>query len=149
MGERVCGSCTLCCKVMGIKELKKPRNHWCPHAKKGVGCSIYTDRPPSCVEFECLWLQKEDIPDEFRPDKIHAFFTDLQGNEGIAVHLDPGYPLAHLDEPLVGLLKRIAARGLRVMVICGERVYFRHHGEWIRANKVEITEEKMDVEIKE
>ncbi len=33
--DRECGTCTLCCKVMGIHALDKPRGVWCDHAMPG------------------------------------------------------------------------------------------------------------------
>ena len=59
---RTCGSCSLCCKVMEIKELKKPMNKWCSHCAKGGGCSIYPTRPAECRTFDCLWLKDESLP---------------------------------------------------------------------------------------
>ena len=66
---RTCGSCTLCCKVMEIKELEKPMNKWCDFCDRGVGCKIYPTRPSECRTFDCLWLKDENFPDEFRPQR--------------------------------------------------------------------------------
>src|SRR5262249_50752592 len=38
---RGCDGCTLCCKVMEVKEIAKPGGKWCAHCKTGTGCGIY------------------------------------------------------------------------------------------------------------
>ena len=87
-----CGECTLCCKVMGIQEgdFHKPKDVWCPHAKKGHGCGIYATRPTKCADFQCLWLSG-DGPSEKRPDRIHGFFTMTTDGKNLVLHEDPGY----------------------------------------------------------
>ena len=37
---RQCGTCTLCCKLLGIKEINKPDWTWRTHCKPGRGCEI-------------------------------------------------------------------------------------------------------------
>src|SRR5207245_429253 len=44
-----CGECSLCCKVMGIPELGKPKDASCAHIVAHKGCAIYGERPPSCL----------------------------------------------------------------------------------------------------
>ena len=53
---KTCGSCTLCCKVVGVAELKKPADVWCGHCNKAKGCKIYDTRPQECRTFYCLFL---------------------------------------------------------------------------------------------
>ncbi|MEJ0023647.1 MAG: hypothetical protein WDN76_09600 [Alphaproteobacteria bacterium] len=64
---RSCAGCTLCCTIMGIKELDKPRNTHCPHCMVNVGCTIYDTRPGECGAFYCTWLYVGDIADYWRP----------------------------------------------------------------------------------
>jgi len=80
--ERECGECKLCCKCLSIVEIVKPGGKWCPHAK-GKGCDIYEDRPPSCKQFRCAWLDGL-TPEEFRPDKVHAVFV-VEGTPDIPI----------------------------------------------------------------
>lgn len=51
-----CGDCTACCTTMGVAELDKAPARRCPH-QCAAGCGIYETRPPTCREFECVWLQ--------------------------------------------------------------------------------------------
>lgn len=80
--SKVCGTCTLCCKLMYILELEKPGNRWCQHCTPGKGCNIYDAKPRSCSDFMCLWLNS-DLPDEFRPDKIHIVAWEVPKNADV------------------------------------------------------------------
>ena len=52
---RSCGSCSMCCYVMGVEDIGKPKSQWCQHCKPGKGCSIYADRPATCKSsFNCM-----------------------------------------------------------------------------------------------
>lgn len=94
----------------------KPDPHkWCKHAC-AKGCSIYADRPQECVDFHCLWLIDERIPDYWKPSyskmvlnpKLHA-----DRNKGyIAILVDPAYPLRWRDEPWFGDIKKLAQTGI-------------------------------------
>lgn len=111
----LCGSCTMCCKIMGVQELSKPEDTWCSACAKGKGCTIYESRPHSCREFECLWLwtQKQNLTDEgfepldesMRPDRskvVLDFTTDMTT---MLAHVDPGYPNAYREGEMGNFLK--------------------------------------------
>lgn len=140
---KTCGSCNLCCKLLGIGELKKPAGKWCPHVKLGVGCSIYKDRPSSCQEFQCFWIVDPNAPDNERPDKVHAFLASLESatpegytrppGELVTIYVDPTYPLAHTQSPIVVWADKLARKGFRVIAIVGPKAYSRKSGVWLRA----------------
>jgi hypothetical protein len=71
---RTCGDCTVCCTVMGVRELGKPYAFPCHHLCDS-GCSIYEDRPHGCVVFECLWRQGAVEGEGMRPDKWGVMFV--------------------------------------------------------------------------
>jgi hypothetical protein len=109
-----CGTCTTCCKLLGIAELKKPVNQWCTHCKVGSGCTIYDSKPASCNEFECVWLQSFDgipggMPLALRPDKSKCVLS-VSDQDAVVVHVDPGYPQAWRKEPMFNLLVRLASK---------------------------------------
>ena len=79
---------------MEIKELKKPMNNWCSHCAKGVGCSIYPNRPSECRTFDCLWLKDESFPDEFRPQRSKIVFTVEHGDGRLSSYVDASFPTA-------------------------------------------------------
>ena len=86
-----CGSCTLCCKVLAIRELNKEKDVWCTHASRAKGCDIYGHHPESCQNFFCEWLSG-NWHSTFRPDKVHGVSTATTDGTGWLIHEDPGYP---------------------------------------------------------
>lgn len=133
---RMCGPCSLCCKVLGIEELNKPKNVWCVNAKRGHGCVVHeTIIPQSCIDFVCMWLEKEHkdggLREEFRPDKIHAVLTWLpKGSPGICVRVDPGYPNSHKIFPLSAFIDYVRQKVVLVVVV-GEHYYQKIEDKWV------------------
>jgi hypothetical protein len=123
--KRVCGSCTLCCKLIPVEELAKPAGHRCQHVRTGKGCSIYARRPWSCREWSCLWLKgtEDDEPLPLRrPDRVHYVIDEVPdiiratNNETGAVDqldvlqiwCDPAWPMAvEDDKQLLALIERV------------------------------------------
>ena len=94
-----CGTCTMCCKLLGITELKKPKNKLCEHCSIGVGCKIYHERPESCRAFKCIWLQtqilgRDAFPLSMRPDKSKVVLHLTPDEKNVVAKVDPNYPLA-------------------------------------------------------
>ncbi len=85
--ERVCGSCTACCKTHPVFELFKLWNAWCTECQVGRGCRIYSNRPKGCQDFQCQWLMGWGKDDE-RPDrtKLVPDFIEL-GELGLTLML--------------------------------------------------------------
>ena len=75
---RACGSCRLCCKLVGVEVLDKPPGTWCQHACS-KGCGIYETRPDECRKYVCLWLAGF-FEDEDRPDRTRVL-PSLHGTE--------------------------------------------------------------------
>jgi len=125
--ERHCGSCTLCCKLIGVHELAKPERVWCIHCDRSRGCRIYEDRPESCRTFACLWLQSgrrpanQKLPDALRPDRCRAVLTPGDDGRGMIVHVDAGFSDAHRKGALRDHLQLAVAQGVRVIVSVGRR----------------------------
>jgi hypothetical protein len=72
---RRCGGCTLCCTMLPIAEIEKPRDVRCKHVRFGKGCSIYANRPFSCRHWQCSWLlEPELLPGKLRPDHSRVIF---------------------------------------------------------------------------
>lgn len=94
-----CGSCTLCCKVLGIAALQKPHGTWCKHCTPGKGCGIYPDRPEECKTFLCMWLLDPVLGPEWKPDRSKIVLNVAPTGNGIVIRCDPGYPQAWRREP--------------------------------------------------
>jgi hypothetical protein len=95
---RECGSCSACCTVIGVHEIKKGTYEACDHLCE-EGCGIYADRPGSCRTFECQWLRgvlevDGSVDIALRPDSCGVIF-DYQpesafGRAFIAWEVEPG-----------------------------------------------------------
>jgi len=109
-GPRQCGDCSLCCKLLAIPELKKPKDEWCPNFVAGTGCGIYADRPPSCRDFSCRWLVDPTMGPEWKPS-ICKMVLDAKPRL-LVVHADPAVTKPWRAEPYNAVLKRLAAQGL-------------------------------------
>ena len=111
---RSCGSCSLCCKLVGITALNKPMNQWCPNCLKGGGCSIYESRPDECRTFSCEWLTKAEIGDEWQPLRSRMVLHLVRDGDvlKLIVHVDSGANAWWRNEPYNSQLKRWAQRFL-------------------------------------
>lgn len=134
---RKCGSCTLCCTVIPVLELKKPKGVRCEHLRFGKGCTIYADRPRSCRQWSCRWLmQPELLPGGWlRPDHSHVIFDPspdyltMVNNETGERHdvdcqqlwVDTHHPDAHRDPRVRRVIETIAERhGIPTIARIGE-----------------------------
>ena len=126
--SRSCGSCALCCKLLGLVEPNK-LSQWCPHCLKSTGCSIYDSRPNVCRAFNCVWLTDAKFGDEWQPTRSKIVICHVRyGNtSNLVFHVDPGWPLSWRNEPYYSQLKRLARNGLGhdgiVTVNVGKRVF--------------------------
>lgn len=98
LAERECGDCQFCCQAKGVEALGKIPWSDCEHQCE-TGCSIYAERPQSCVEYLCAYrcgLGGENA----RPDRAGALveIVDLED----AVKVDPADPRDHF----IGLVVR-------------------------------------------
>jgi hypothetical protein len=118
--QRVCGSCSLCCKLPYVPELNKPIDTWCPHCRPGHGgCTIYSSRPSHCEQFTCLWLDGR-ADDHWFPARCKMVLTRRKEDQ-LLVTVDPSFPNAWRQEPYYATLRRYANRGIFVGVRIGRR----------------------------
>lgn len=76
MRMRKCGECRLCCNVFPLPVIGKPAGHWCPLLGPG-GCTVHDfGQPEVCRRYACYWLEHEDLPEEFRPDRLGMVVTE-------------------------------------------------------------------------
>ena len=84
-----CGECMACCKSLPIDDIKlvKANNVICQHCDKG--CRIYDDRPESCVNFNCVFIE-DGYDISLRPDKTGVIFEKITTKIYLAL-LDEDY----------------------------------------------------------
>ena len=113
--NRVCGGCTLCCKLVPVPEIDKGANTRCVH-QSSAGCGVHgtARQPRSCQAFACRWLADPRTRDMRRPDRARYvldpmpdFVVARQHADDPGVKLpviqvwcDPAAPQAHRDPAL-------------------------------------------------
>jgi hypothetical protein len=138
--RKTCGGCTACCQIIPVKELGTKPFQGCPHVRSvihagGPGCGIYPDRPRSCSEWRCGWLENEDWEDDLRPDRC-GFVVDVMldlvlvnGVERPAAQLWvlPGHEDAHERQPALAVILALLHEGMSVLWrMQGDRAFGFH-----------------------
>jgi hypothetical protein len=109
---RSCGSCTLCCKAVGVAEIAKPGGVWCRHCVSGKRCTIYEQRYASCRTFYCEWMMQKALGPEWKPDRAKFVLVNTDASRHLTACVDPGYPSAWRRSPYYEQLRQWAAEGL-------------------------------------
>lgn len=129
MPSRVCGTCSLCCKVLSIAELAKPVGKWCVHCQPRKGCGIHAARPAVCEGFYCEWMISKGLGTEWKPEQARFVLAKTNGGRRLTAHVDPGYPTAWLRSPYYENFKAWAVQAAQkapemdlVDAMIGERV---------------------------
>jgi hypothetical protein len=122
---RQCGSCTMCCYILGVDappDLEKPPDTWCKHCKPGKGCTIYESRPSPCRRFHCQWLLDDSLDDAWYPLTskivINLACNADGSNPCLVFEVDPRRPDRWLHHPYLEKISNIALlyRGTTVRV---------------------------------
>jgi len=115
MTERSCGKCKVCCTIMKVEELGKPRGTTC-EMLGAEGCSVYNQRPSSCRAFECLWL-KGFGSNGHRPDRsnvlVHAEDSPELGNIIVVNETKPG---GYRNTKAKQVMKKLRQSGLDLYI---------------------------------
>jgi hypothetical protein len=110
---RSCDGCTLCCKLMKITALDKPRLTWCTHCEIGVGCKIYEQRPGECARFYCGYRLDARLGEEWRPADCGLLVSYEAQAKRVNVLVDSVNPEAWKAEPFYSQIKAMALSILR------------------------------------
>lgn len=126
MAERDCGTCSLCCKLLGIGALDKPAGSWCAHCSPPRGCTIYHTRPDECRDFACLWYDDATLDEAWKPIRSKIVLYMIDDGSRLIAHVDPGTPDAWRRAPYYAQLRAWSKSGIRagrsVVVRIGERL---------------------------
>ncbi len=110
---RSCGTCSLCCKVLPVRELDKPAGRWCVHSVRGGGCGIHSSRPQACRQFFCSWRLDPNLGPEWKPEVSRFVLSADPAYQALMVIVDPGMPLAWKREPYYRRLKQMSEIAFR------------------------------------
>lgn len=123
--SRVCGTCTLCCKVYIIPEIDKKMGSWCKFCAPGKGCGKYDSRPNTCRTFNCLWILTDFLGPEWKPERSKFVMSINPQTNFLIVQVDPGAPRSWRAEPYHSQIRKWAIAGdqtgRRVVVFVNDR----------------------------
>ncbi|HWE04420.1 MAG TPA: hypothetical protein VG326_18595 [Tepidisphaeraceae bacterium] len=125
-----CGGCTVCCHVMGLRDLGKPFYARCEHVAD-KGCGIYADRPKNCQDFVCSWAAGLlGDAENWRPDRSGLLFFLRRFSDGLWLEIYEAVPGAGADVQRVDYLtRRIVGRVEKIERVVGTRLH--HYGDRI------------------
>lgn len=142
---RTCEDCTLCCTLLGVRELDKPPVQHCKHCEVNVKCNIYNTRPKECKDFNCWWLSGA-VPEDLKPNSSHVVLSDLQTDLGveiegqvIIVYTDPNYPDAYKTGKMKDFLNALLQIGIELVIVKDGKKHFMKWGK-VEDDIVEVTE---------
>lgn len=131
MTERRCGDCTLCCKLLPVREMNKRAGERCQH-QRHTGCAVYRKpgMPMSCSMWSCRWVVNDDTGELRRPDRSHYvidmmpdFVTVVDDETGertplevVQVWVDPKHRDAWQDPALLDYLARRGEEGKAALI---------------------------------
>lgn len=130
---RKCGSCSLCCKLLPVRELGKLGNQKCRHSRhrEGGACTIYHDAdklPESCRLWSCRWLLEPSLslprPDrshyviDILPDWVRVTEDDkVRQQPVLQIWCDPGFPNAWRTPACRAFIERQARESGMITII--------------------------------
>jgi hypothetical protein len=113
---RHCGGCTLCCKLLPVPAIDKPRGQLCRHCTPGRGCNIYRDRPGVCRDWNCGWQVWHWLGQEWYPLEsgmvINPNLSRDPDRSAIDFHVDPVEPDRWRKPQYLAQLRELARAGL-------------------------------------
>src|SRR5687767_4771453 len=107
---RSCAGCTMCCKLLSVQSLNKPRQKWSNHCNIGVGCRIYESKPRECSVFHCQYLLNKELTEAWKPAHCRIVLDYEPHATRIVVHVDSGRSDAWRREPYYSEIKQWALR---------------------------------------
>lgn len=120
---RACDGCTLCCKIMGVREIDKPRGQWCNHCDIGKGCVVHSTSPSECKIYTCRFQVDPGLDENWRPSKCGLVIN--ADRRRVVVNVDTDRPDAWRKEPFYSTFKRwsrTALPGWPVYISIGDEV---------------------------
>ncbi len=134
--EHPCGSCSACCTVKEVEAIGKPEGQPCENlAPSGSGCRVYAHRPQPCRDYFCAYRHGLLGGESRRPDHLGLLFDVAERPPpGIMMLAVREYRAGALDDSDVqGVLHEIAATGLVLYLIKGDRRFFMGPEERVQA----------------
>jgi hypothetical protein len=123
-GNRVCGNCALCCKLMAITELEKPAGAWCGHVRGEKSCAIYDARPPTCRAWNCGYLLLPFLGEHWHPPRSGMVVHWDTARSELKIIVNQGSQRGWMKDPYAADVARLddwcRAKTLRLTIREGE-----------------------------
>lgn len=117
-----CAGCTMCCVLLGVKEIEKLPNRMCQHCEPGVGCKVYAERPTACQEFECAYaLGMLGEGEDARPDNSYVVFSFTTDGQYPVAYVHPHRSDAWKKGPAGRWFKLMVDKLGRGVVVIGNK----------------------------
>lgn len=117
----------MCCKMLEVVALKKPRQKWCPDCAIGKGCNIYETRPEECRAFYCGWMVDAGIPDHWAPKHSRMVLAYNISQNQVMVHVDASRGDAWRQPPFItdlqNMARHAASRGRLFLLRSGQEAW--------------------------
>lgn len=133
MGEPLaCEECDLCCRLIAVPEIDKPRDFACRHlvtSSKGGGCcGLYPDQPESCKLFYCGFRASQYLPEyqrmpaSMRPDRCGVVIgpIDEKDPKKLYLNVDPARPNSWQNPEVLEYIKKYIRNGIEVTLYVGD-----------------------------
>jgi hypothetical protein len=120
---KACGSCSFCCKVLEIEEMKKAAGVTCANCLSAGGCSIYASRPEVCRDYQCDWKEDRGLSAQYRPDRVGALLMQDPDSDEYQAVCDPEKPFAWRNPLIFKHLVSLAKDGRVVVAKAGLRAW--------------------------
>jgi len=112
--NNTCGDCTLCCELLPIAEINKPHSQLCGDCTLKKGCGIYNTRPESCRNFNCLFIESNDMGELLRPNNCNVIFERITTKIYLAInHYND--PRAYESELVANYIQTLNKSGISVV----------------------------------
>ena len=136
----------MCCKVFPLPILDKAENQWCEFLSP-AGCAIHDHgQPEVCRQYACYWLEHEETPEVYRPDRIGVVVTESGsvsvGGEVLLVFvLNQSEPEACRAPLTRAMIDGMVARGWVLLLVHGpdmQMAYDRRRYASISEAEIEV-----------
>jgi len=120
---KACGSCSFCCKVLEIEELKKSAGATCASCLGTGGCAVYASRPDVCRDYHCDWKEDRGLTAAYRPDKVGTLLMQDPDSDEYQAVCDPEKPFSWRNPLIFKHLVSLAKDGHIVVAKAGLRAW--------------------------
>lgn len=124
-----CGDCQECCVALSVADVGTEAGAPCQHQCRS-GCAIYKQRPSSCRDYKCVWLQSP-LSIELRPDKCGVILESRDTKLGAGTLVARETRAGSLDAiwPVIEAMCGENEIPAYAILLSGERRIVRHLSE--------------------